>query len=387
MEEEKNNLNIDEMKIEYNGKIYSFLDAVKNNIICYQYEDKELRRYGESEYDVAYITKQDAGYRILPNNVSLIIGESKFVLNKNDFIKLDKADNFIGLESYPSIIGTINNSKKINIQNLNITEIKDKKYIAVGTDDIVEATLDNQHLYLTKKIIVDIDSGKIVGGYMCSENNTKELPEFSCNINGNNMVVKDGENQFIFTENDKVDFIQIHNDEDKPVNIKYNGKEIFIPKENEDLTIKITKIDDTVFFNNKKSSGVNFFFKQYRPQLIKTDIDDKYANAGILNLQINNKKLKDQKYIDYTIYNNNLSFIKHDLDNFIYTVNNPNNSNKYQLVNRYILPETKRYKNKWLYSCNLEDEDLLDYININNSRSNINNQAVNIDEQLNDLSR
>ena len=384
MENEKNDLQ--EIKIKYVNKTdpakekpeyYSIAEAVKKGMIKYKKQIQELITHGDAEGD--YETIQEEGYHVLNDNIYFVkrfpdadIKESEIEikLKQDDVIQFDKKGNlnkiiFKELSGHQASL----NGDQVDLDTYTLycnqehQECKDKKYIELNTKDIIETQIDGKQLFFTNEIIVDKNNGKIVGGYLCSNAQNKNYdywnipyPAFSCDINGNKLDIERGSRCFVLTKDGKVVNIEVECNEDNCAKIKYNGKEMFIPKKGA-RRLEITKIDNSVFWDKEKSSGVNFRFCGNYP-ISDKDIDEKYANTDILNCKIGDKKLREEDRFDITYYNNNCVLAKND--NALCLFEDPNNG-KYQLTKTYHSPELE-YKS-------LKDKSMQNYFDkINNTK-------------------
>ncbi|MBQ7552397.1 MAG: hypothetical protein IJT15_03030 [Rickettsiales bacterium] len=371
---DKQKTDMDKIKIEYKGKVYSFQEAIDDNIITYQTEQKRLVTHGDAMGDCE-ITKY-GGFRVNYDNVSLIYDECKMTLGCKDVIQFNIENDLdqIRCESHDHMV-TIGD-KNIKTDNSSIYFIRqtntgsnDKTYIHFITNNIVETQIDGQTLFLTDAIHVDSATGQMTRGRLCSEYDNEKCPDFSCNINGNKLEINGVDKCDIEIQDNQITWININcrdQDYEKQIpDVKYNEREVFFPKHG---CMYISKIDDTIFYNKKKASGVNFSLYCMDDNISKDDIDNKYINAGILNLNIGGKKFKDTCGFDYTIYENGYMLAKH-CDDDAYLAQKIDNDNTYEVIFRYSVPDDIKY------CYNLCDKKVLDFVN-NFNIPRINNQPV-----------
>ena len=405
----------DEIKIAYNGKQYTLDEAVSNGLMksYYKREMIELKTDEERDYDLAMkqATRPPEMYRVLRDGVSFIKGKCQIQLKKRDEIHFKVSWSYLHSLHYFGNIEKLHdiklkdrtqnrtvivNDKMINLNLDTISYINfDKKhqaYIELPISGVIETKTQNgQSLFLTKTIIVDKETGNIVKGYLCEKNNKDIFPsDFSCEMNGNRIDIKDQKsNGIVMIKDGKIAQIMLGIYQGEKPKITYNGKEIFFP--DSDGSIQIAKIDDSILDDGKKHSGVNFYFKALDPKTIisKTDIDGKkYINGGdILNYTRDDtgKKLRQDKEFDITYYDDGTVLSKSGNDaktakiisfEKIAAKDYPEMADKdcplYQVNTQYHLNSYG-----WtLHSEHLAGDEIREWLNETNSHAIINNTSI-----------
>lgn len=352
----KESLNdFDKITVEYRGKTYTFKQAIQSGIITHRAEERELITSGDAEGDYE-ITPEH--YRVNCNDITIVNGGLKFVLKAQDKVVFDSKNNLKEiLIDYIKGQQAIVDGKPINIWCSTIycqdnhDTLGENKCISFYTYDIVETKINGEDMFLTNNISVDSSTGHIIGGSLCTENDNKKCPDFSCYINNNKLDIEKCSRCDVLMKNGEIISLDVNSCKNDKLNtqIKYNGQKVFLPKGRSE--IEITKLDNLIDFRNKKKiSGINFNISTRNKKLSETDIGNDYVNANVLNYQFEKGKMREEDECDYILCDNGYTMAKYLEDNNIYILNN-----RGQCVLRYELPVNFRYvyrlKSKNIQKC------------------------------------